>query len=65
MVDTFKSNQIEQKINSKKLEKTGIYTGDFNSENIKTWVSNYKELSMNGTNPIEDLIKKIIKIYES
>jgi uncharacterized protein (TIGR00661 family) len=57
--------QVEQIINSKKLKKIGIYTGKFNSDNIKIWISNYKEVKYEWENPIKELVKKIIKIYES
>lgn len=57
--------QYEQIYNSKQLSKIGIYTKEFTEENLEKWLKNKSSVIYDWKNPIDNIIKKIIKIGES
>lgn len=57
--------QYEQIYNSKQLSNMGIFTEDFTEENLKKWIKMKSFAIYDWENPINNIIKKIIKISES
>ena len=55
--------QWEQKLNSLKLEKLGIYTDILSIENFRTW-KKIKPIDYKWSDPLDNIIEKIIEIYE-
>lgn len=56
-------SQWEQKLNSLKLKKLGIYTGDLSVNNFNNW-QKHRPIDYRWIDPCGDIIKKIIEIYE-
>jgi uncharacterized protein (TIGR00661 family) len=55
--------QYEQLSNAITLSKMGIFTSDFNSNSLGTWIMNYNSINYNWINPKDKIINKIISIY--
>lgn len=53
--------QYEQMINSMKLKSMGVFTGDFNSENLIDWIKNWKPIRYDWRDRSDDVIKKILE----
>jgi len=58
------AGQFEQKINSKNLNNMGVFTEKLTDENLKKWINNYSAINYEWKDPTDDVIKKIIDIYE-
>ena len=56
-------SQWEQESNALILREMGVYTGEFNSENLNKWISEYKPIKWRWEDPTKKIIKKIFKIY--
>jgi len=56
--------QYEQLCNAISLKKMGIFTDSFTKDSLYEWINNWNKIEYKWENPIEDIIKKIIKIHE-
>jgi uncharacterized protein (TIGR00661 family) len=56
--------QYEQLCNAIALKKMGIFTDFFTKDSLEDWINNWNKIKYNWKNPINDIIKKIIKIHE-
>ena len=57
--------QLEQELNSKKLQSMGVFTeSQFSLSNLKIWNQYYKPIEYKWQDPTQAVIKKIIEIYE-
>ena len=54
----------EQLSNSASLRKIGVYSEDFNKENLKEWMSLTNDVKYVWKDPTEKIIQKIIDFYE-
>ena len=57
--------QYEQLSNAESLGRMGVFTSDFNSNSLGMWVLGYNSIDYNWVNPKDDIINKIINIYEN
>ena len=44
-----------------KLKSMGVFTGDFNSENLIDWIKNWKPIRYDWRDRSDDVIKKILE----
>jgi uncharacterized protein (TIGR00661 family) len=58
------TGQYEQEINAQKLLEMGVYTNKLNKDNLFNWLNNSSFIRYRWSDPIDDIIKKIICIYE-
>lgn len=58
------TGQYEQEINAQKLLEMGVYTDKLNKSNLFNWLHNSSFIRYRWSDPIDDIIKKIIHIYE-
>jgi len=58
------TGQYEQEINAQKLLEMGVYTNKLNKSNLFNWLNNSSFIRYRWSDPIDDIIKKIICIYE-
>ena len=58
------TGQYEQEINAQKLLEMGVYTNKLNRSNLFNWLNNSSFIRYRWSDPIDDIIKKIICIYE-
>ena len=58
------TGQYEQEINAQKLLEMGVYTDKLNKDNLFNWLHNSSFIRYRWSDPIDDIIKKIIHIYE-
>jgi uncharacterized protein (TIGR00661 family) len=58
------TGQYEQEINAQKLLEMGVYTDKLNKDNLFNWLHNSNFIRYRWSDPIDDIIKKIIHIYE-
>ena len=56
--------QYEQLCNAIALKEMGVLTDSFTSDSISDWLNNWKKIDYKWENPIDDIIKNIIKIHE-
>ena len=56
--------QYEQEVNADKLSKMGVYTSRLSKMNLSYWLSESNSIRYKWNDPIDDIIKKIIYIYE-
>ncbi len=56
--------QYEQLCNAISLKKMGIFTDSFTKDSLYEWINNWNKIEYKWESPIEDIIKKIIKIHE-
>lgn len=56
--------QYEQEVNADKLSKMGVYTSRLSKSNLSYWLSESNSIRYKWNDPIDDIIKKIIYIYE-
>lgn len=56
---------FEQQSNATALNAMGIFTEDFNLNNLNKWLFEYDNIKYNWVNPVEKIIKKINYIYEN
>lgn len=56
---------FEQQSNAVALKQMGIFTEDFNLNNLNKWLFEYDNIKYNWVNPVEKIIKKINYIYEN
>ena len=55
--------QYEQLCNAIALKKLGVMTDDLNPNAITKWINNYNKINYQWTNPIDDIINKIVKYH--
>lgn len=53
--------QYEQLCNAIALKKMGVFTEDLNSETISRWITAYDKIDYDWENPIEEIVKKIMR----
>jgi uncharacterized protein (TIGR00661 family) len=56
-------SQWEQESNAIMLKELGVFVADFNTENIKLWINEYKPVKWRWFDPTQSIIKKIFEIY--
>ena len=56
--------QYEQLCNAISLKNMGVFTDSFTKDSLYEWINNWNKIEYKWENPIEDIIKKIIKIHE-
>jgi uncharacterized protein (TIGR00661 family) len=57
--------QYEQLSNADSLSRMGVFTSDFNSNTLGKWILSYSNINYSWVNPKDDIINKIISIYEN
>jgi uncharacterized protein (TIGR00661 family) len=58
-------HHYEQLTNASALKKMGVYTEDFNKDNLKNWLSMKNEVKYTWSNPVNKIIEKILSFYET